>query len=142
MKPVHGDGHALMGLGADGSEAHRSGVEVRHDALRGFNVLDGDGGAPRCVEADEVAQAHGAPRLVQMLAEREEGRVIVVAHRLLQQIDGLWVDEMVLAAGGAPLREAERGELVGTGSMRSEFRFVVSGVQLMFDILHRKPAHA
>ena len=59
-----------------------------------------------------------------------------------QQVDGLGVDEVVFAAQGAPLGEAERGELVGRGRMRDSLRGIHPLIEFALKLGEAHAAHA
>ena len=110
MQPVHGDGHALVGLFANGAVAHSARVEAAHDARRILHLVKGDGVPAARIKIKQVAQAHRAAGPMQMLAIGEEGVKGVLAHSLLQEVDGVRVNEVVFAAHRTPLREAKAGQ--------------------------------
>ena len=142
MQTVHGDGEALVGLAADGAIAHGARVEARGDGARVLDLIERDGRAIGCVEVDQVAQAHDAARAVQAGAIRFECLGVIFAHGTLQQVDGLGVDKVVFAAQGAPLGEAERGELVGRGRMRDSLRGIHTLIEFALKLGEAHAANA
>ncbi len=137
---VHRDGEALVRLLGDGSVAHGAGVEALDDLGGGLDLVEGHGARRGGHELQQVAQDDRAPLRVQVLAVELEGLVIVLADRLLQQVDGLRVDHVLLAAQGAPLGEAAAGQLVGGRRPVEGERGVVALVQRALDVGDREAA--
>ena len=136
---VHGDGQGLMGLLGDGSIAHRAGLEPLHDGLDRFHLFDGDGA--RRLEVEESSQC--GPML-ELLIDRLgivlEGLEISVAHRFLQLVHRIGIEQVVLAIATPliPATDIERGVLrlpVGEGGPVTNFD--VAG-----DLLHTDTFHA
>ncbi len=142
VQAVHGDGHALVRLLADGAIGHGAGVEAPDDIERGLDLVERHGGATRGVEVEQVAQAHGAALAVQARAVLLEGVVVVLAARGLQQIDGLRIDQMVLAAERAPLGKAEGRQLRRSRRLENGERGIVAFILLELDIGNTHAAHA
>ena len=141
MQAVHRDRHAFVCLAADGSVAHGAGVEARRDAARAFHLVERNRRAAGGIEVDEVAQTHGAPRAVQARAVRVEVCAAVGADGVLQQVDGLGVDEMILTAQRAPAGQAECGELIGRRRGEDGHRGVIARVELALELSDSQAAH-
>ena len=103
---VHRDGQRLVRLLADRAVAHRAGLEALHDALDRFDFLDRN--RLGRLEIEQAAQRAEVRRLVvDQLRVLLERRVVVRAHRLLQPVDRLRVEQVRLAVR-APLVLAAR----------------------------------
>ena len=128
-KAVHGDCQALVRFLGDGAVAHGAGVEALDDLARGFDLVQRHRLARRR-EVHEVAQRDRAPGHVARGAVLAEQVVVALAARALQQIDGLRVDQVLLAAKRAPRGDAERGKLLGRGALLQSQGAVVALVEL------------
>ena len=138
---VHGDGQALVLLPADGAVAHGAGVEAREDALHGLDLVKRHG-LRLGREVHEVAQGDGATGAVHPGGKLLELLVAALAASVLQQVDGLGVDEVLLAALRAPLGEAQGGQLVGRGGLGQGERGVVALGEFALDVIDAKAADA
>ncbi len=86
---------------ADRAVGHRPGLEALHDRFRRLDLFQRDRVAG--LELEQPAQRAEIRRLlVHELGVRLEGLVAAAAHRLLQAMDGLGVEQVILAIG-APL---------------------------------------
>ena len=70
-----------------------------------------------------------------------KGVVAVLTAGGLQQVDGLRIDEVILAAERAPLGQAQRGQLIGSRALKDSERGVVALVLLALDVLDTHTAH-
>ena len=103
MQAVHGDGHALVRLFADGAIRHGAGVKAADDVERGLDLVERHRGAAAGIKVEQVAQAHGTAGAVQAGAVLLKGVVAVLMAGGLQQVDSLRIDQVILAAERAPL---------------------------------------
>ena len=103
MQAVHGDGHALVCFLADGAVRHGAGVKAADDVERGLHLVERNRRATVDIKVQQVTQAHGTAGAVQAGAVLLKGVVAVLAAGGLQQVDGLRVDKVILAAERAPL---------------------------------------
>ena len=92
MQAVHGDGHALVCLFADGAVRHGAGVKATDDVERGLHLVERNRRAAADIKVEQVAQAHGAAGAVQTSAVLLKGVVAVLTAGGLQQVDGLGVN--------------------------------------------------
>ena len=113
----------------DGAVAHGAGVEALDDLARRFNLIQRHRLAPRH-EVHEVAQRDRTPGHVARGAILAEQVVVALAASALQQVDGLRVDQVLLAAKRAPRGNAERGKLFGRGALLQGQGAVVALVEL------------
>ena len=109
MQAVHGDGHALVCLFADGAIRHGTGVKAADNVERRLDLVECHRGAAAGIKVQQVAQAHGTAGAVQAGAVLLKGVVAVLAAGGLQQVDSLRIDEVFLAAKRAPLGQTQRG---------------------------------
>ena len=70
-----------------------------------------------------------------------KGVVAVLAAGGLQQVDGLRVDKVILAAERAPLGQTQRGQLIGSRALKDSERGVVALILLALDVLDTHTAH-
>ena len=70
-----------------------------------------------------------------------KGVVAVLAAGGLQQVDGLRVDKVILAAERAPLGQTQRGQLIGSRALEDSERGVVVLILLALDVLDTHTAH-
>ena len=70
-----------------------------------------------------------------------KGVVAVLAAGGLQQVDGLGVDEVILAAERAPLGQTQCGQLIGSRTLKDGERGVVALVLLALNVLDTHTAH-
>ena len=84
MQAVHGDGHALMRLLADGAVAHGAGVETAHDVACALHLIKRHRRAAGRVEVEQVAQANGTAGTVHVGAVLLEQVVIALLAGTLQ----------------------------------------------------------
>ena len=103
VQAVHGDGHALVRLFADGAIRHGAGVKAADDVERGLDLVERHRGAAAGIKVEQVAQAHGTAGAVQAGAVLLKGVVAVLMAGGLQQVDSLRIDQVILAAERAPL---------------------------------------
>ena len=141
MQAVHGDGHALVCLFADGAVRHGAGVKAADDIERGLHLVERNRRAAAVVKVKQVAQAHGTAGAVQAGAVLLKGIVAVLTAGGLQQVDSLRIDEVILAAERAPLGQALRRQLVGSRALKDSERGVVALVLLALDVLDTHAAH-
>ena len=141
VQAVHGDGHALVCLFADGTVRHGAGVKAADDVERGLDLVKRNRRAAAGIKVEQVAQAHGAAGAVQAGAVLLKGVVAVLTAGGLQQVDGLGVDEVFLAAERAPLGQAQRGQLIGSRALKDSERGVVALVLLALNVLDTHTAH-
>ncbi len=93
---VHGDGERLVRFLADGAVAHGAGLEALHDALDRLDLLDGNG--LDLLEVEQAAQRAPVPALlVDQRGILLEDLVAAGAHRRLQLVDGLRIEQVILA---------------------------------------------
>ena len=71
-----------------------------------------------------------------------KGVVAVLAAGGLQQVDGLRVDKVILAAERTPLGQTQRRQLLRRGALKDGERGVVALVLLALDVLDTHAAHA
>ena len=91
---VHGDGEGFMRFLADGTVRHRAGLEAFDDRFHRFHFLDGNG-LGRELQPHEASQGRHPFRLiVDQFCVLFECGVIVVAARLLQEVDRFGVKQM------------------------------------------------
>ena len=141
MQAVHGDGHALVCFLADGAVRHGAGVKAADDVERGLDLVERNRRAAAGIKVEQVAQTHGTAGAVQAGAVLLKGVVAVLTAGGLQQVDGLGVDEVFLAAERAPLGQAQRGQLIGSRALKDSERGVVALVLLAFNVLDTHTAH-
>ena len=141
MQAVHGDGHALMGFLADGAVRHGTGVKAADDAERGLHLVECHRSAAAGIKVQQVAQTHGTAGAVQAGAVLLKGIVAVLAAGGLQQVDGLRVDKVILAAERAPLGQTQRGQLIGSRALKDSECGVVALVLLALNVLDTHTAH-
>ena len=113
----------------DRAVAHGAGVEAFDDLARGFDLVQRHRLAHRH-EVHEVAQRDRTTGHVARGAVLAEQVVVTLAARALQQVDGLRVDQVLLAAKRAPRGNAERGQLLGRGALLQGQGAVVALVEL------------
>ena len=70
-----------------------------------------------------------------------KGVVAVLTAGGLEQVDGLRVDEVFLAAERAPLGQTQRGQLIGSRALKDSERGVVALALLALDVLDTHTAH-
>ena len=141
VQAVHGDGHALVCLFADGAVRHGAGVKAADDVERGLDLVECHRGAAAGIKVQQVAQAHGAAGAVQAVAVLLKGVVAVLTAGGLQQVDSLRIDEVILAAERAPLSQTQCGQLIGSRALKDGERGVVAFVLLALDVLDTHTAH-
>ena len=141
VQAVHGDGHALVCLFADGAIRHGAGVKAADDVERGLHLVERNRRAAAGIKVQQVAQAHGTAGAVQAGAVLLKGVVAVLTAGGLQQVDSLRVDQVILAAERAPLGQAQRGQLIGSRALKDSERGVVALILLAFDVLDTHTAH-
>ena len=141
VQAVHGDGHALVCLFADGTVRHGAGVKAADDVERGLHLVERNRRAAAAVKVEQVAQAHGTAGAVQAGAVLLKGVVAVLAAGGLQQVDGLRVDQVILATERAPLGQTQRGQLLGSRALKDSERSVVALALLALDVLDTHTAH-
>ena len=141
VQAVHGDGHALVCLFADGAVRHGAGVKAADDVERGLDLVECHRSAAAGIKVQQVAQAHGTAGAVQAGAVLLKGVVAVLTAGGLQQVDSLRIDEVILAAERAPLGQAQRGQLIGSRALKDSERGVIALILLAFDVLDTHPAH-
>ena len=141
MQAIHGDGHALVRLFADGAVRHGAGVKAADDVERGLDLVECHRSAAAGIKVQQVAQAHGTTGAVQAGAVLLKGVVAVLATGSLQQVDSLGVDQVILAAERAPLGQAQCGQLIGSRALKDSERGVVSLVLLALNVLDTHTAH-
>ena len=141
MQAVHGDGHALVCLFADGTVRHGAGVKAADDVERGLHLVERNRRATVGIKVQQVTQAHGTAGAVQAGAVLLKGVVAVLAAGGLQQVDGLRVDKVILAAERAPLGQTQRGQLIGSRALKDSERGVVALILLALDVLDTHTAH-
>ena len=128
-KAVHGDCQALVRFLGDGAVAHGAGVEALDDLARGLDLVQRHRLARRR-EVHEIAQRDRTTGHVARGAILAEQVVVALAASALQQVDGLRVDQVLLAAKRAPRGNAERGKLFGRGALLQGQGAVVALVEL------------
>ena len=141
MQAVHGDGHALVCLFADGTVRHGAGVKAADDVERGLDLVECHRSAAAGIKVQQVAQAHGTAGAVQAGAVLLKGVVAVLTAGGLQQVDSLRIDEVILAAERAPLGQAQRGQLIGSRALKDSESGVIALILLAFDVLDTHTAH-
>ena len=141
MQAVHGDGHALVCLFANGAIRHGAGVKAADDVERRLDLVECHRGTAAGIKVQQVAQAHGTAGAVQAVAVLLKGVVAVLAAGSLQQVDGLRVDQVILATERAPLGQTQRGQLIGSRALKDGERGVVALVLLALDVLDTHTAH-
>ena len=141
VQAVHGDGHALVCLFADGTVRHGAGVKAADDVERGLHLVERNRRATVGIKVQQVTQAHGTAGAVQAGAVLLKGVVAVLAAGGLQQVDGLRVDKVILAAERAPLGQTQRGQLIGSRALKDSERGVVALILLALDVLDTHTAH-
>ena len=70
-----------------------------------------------------------------------KGIVVVLTAGGLEQVDGLRVDQVILAAERAPLGQTQRGQLIGSRALKDSERGVVALVLLALNVLDTHTAH-
>ena len=141
VQSVHGDGHALVCLLADGAIRHGTGVEAANDVERRLHFVKGDRRAAAGIKVEQVAQAHSTAGAMQTGAVLLKGVVTVLTAGGLQQIDGLGVDQVILAAQRAPLGQAQRRQLIGSRALKNGERGVVALVLFVLNVFDTHTAH-
>ena len=141
VQAVHGDGHALVRLFADGAIRHGAGVKAADDVERRLDLVECHRGAAAGIKVQQIAQAHRTARAVQAGAVLLKGVVAVLTAGGLQQVDSLRIDEVFLAAERAPLGQTQRGQLSGSRALKDSERGVVALVLLALDVLDTHTAH-
>ena len=141
VQAVHGDGHALVCFLADGAVRHGAGVKAADDVERRLDLVERNRRATVSVKVEQVAQAHGTAGAVQAGAVLLKGVVAVLTAGGLQQVDSLWIDEVILAAERAPLGQTQRGQLIGSRALKDSERGVVTLVLLALNVLDTHTAH-
>ena len=141
VQAVHGDGHALVCLFADGAIRHGAGVKAADDVERGLDLVECHRSAAAGIKVQQVAQAHGPAGAVQTGAVLLKDVVAVLTAGGLQQVDSLRVDEVILATERAPLGQTQRGQLIGSRALKDSERGVVALVLLALNVLDTHTAH-
>ena len=141
VQAVHGDGHALVCLFADGAIRHGTGVKAADDVERGLDLVECHRSAAAGIKVEQVAQAHGTAGAVQAGAVLLEGVVAVLTAGGLQQVDSLRIDEVILAAERTPLGQTQRGQLTGSRALKDCECGVVALVLLTLNVLDTHTAH-
>ena len=141
VQAVHGDGHALVCLFADGAVRHGAGVKAADDVERGLDLVERNRSAAAGIKVEQVAQAHGTAGAVQAGAVLLKGVVAVLTAGGLQQVDSLRIDEVILAAERTPLGQTQRGQLTGSRALKDSERGVVALVLLALNVLDTHTAH-
>ena len=141
MQAIHGDGHALVRLFADGAVRHGAGVKAADDVERGLHLVERNRRAAAGIKVQQVAQAHGTAGAMQAGAVLLKGVVAVLTAGGLQQVDRLRIDEVFLAAERAPLGQAQRRQLIGSRALKDGERGVVALILLALDVLDAHTAH-
>ena len=78
MQAIHGDGHALVRLFADGAVRHGAGVKAADDVERGLHLVERNRRATASIKVEQVAQAHGTAGAMQAGAVLLKGVVAVL----------------------------------------------------------------
>ena len=138
---VHRDGQAFMRFLGDGAVAHGARVEALDDLACGFDFVDRHRGS-LWREIEQVAQRDRAAGHMACGAVFLEYAVVAFAHRTLEQVNRLRIDQVLLAVNRAPRGHAERGKLVGCRGLVERNRLVVALVQLALHAFHAKSADA
>ena len=141
VQAIHGDGHALVRLFADGAIRHGAGVKAADDVERGLDLVECHRGAATGIKVQQVAQAHGTAGAVQAGAVLLKGVVAVLTAGGLQQVDSLRVDQVILATERAPLGQTQCGQLIGSRALKDGERGVVALVLLALNVLDTHTAH-
>ena len=141
VQAVHGDGHALVRLFADGTVRHGAGVKAADDVERGLHLVERNRRVAAGIKVQQVAQAHGTAGAMQAGAVLLKGVVTVLAAGDLQQVDGLRVDQVIFATERAPLGQAQCGQLIGSRTLKDGERGVVALVLLAFNVLDTHTAY-
>ena len=141
VQAIHGDGHALVRLFADGAVRHGAGVKATDDVERGLHLVERNRRAAAGIKVEQVAQAHGTAGAVQTSAVLLKGVVAAPTAGGLEQVDGLRVDQVILAAERAPLGQTQRGQLIGSRALKDSERGVVALVLLALNVLDTHTAH-
>ena len=130
-----------MCLFADGTVRHGAGVKAADDVERGLHLVERNRRATVGIKVQQVTQAHDTAGAVQAGAVLLKGVVAVLAAGGLQQVDGLRVDKVILAAERAPLGQTQRGQLIGSRALKNSERSVVALVLLALNVLDAHTAH-
>ena len=141
VQAVHGDGHALVCLFANRAVRHGAGVKAADDVERGLHLVECHRSAVAGIKVEQVAQAHGTAGAVQAGAILLKGVVAVLTAGDLQQVDSLRIDEVILAAERTPLGQAQRGQLIGSRTLKDSERGVIALILLALDVLDTHTAH-
>ena len=138
---VHRDGQAFVRFLGNGAVAHGARVEALDDLACGLDLVDRHRGALRR-KVEQVTQRDRAAGDMARGAVFLEHVVVALAHRTLEQVDRLGVDQVLLAVNWAPRGHAERGKLVGRRGFVERDSLVVALVQLALHAFHTKSADA
>ena len=139
---VHSDGHALVGLLRQSAVAHGCGLEAFDDTVNALHLFDGHalGGV---IEVQQASQVHIVAGFVGGKGSiLLEFAVVIRPDRLLQQVDGLGIVQVLFRRGAA-------AELVSTGAGQIHIDVQSQGVegltvpvfQLLLDVQQRDAAH-
>ena len=110
---IHSDGQRLMCLRRDGAVAHRAGGETLDDAGDRFDLINVDWLAVRG-ELEHAAQScQLLGLLIDLVGVVAEDRVLTSAGGVLQCVDGLRVEQVVLAFAAPLVLAAEIQLAVG-----------------------------
>ena len=125
----------------NGAVAHGTRVEALDDLACGLDLVDRHRSALRR-EVEQVAQRDRTAGHMACGAVFLEHAVVAFAHRTLEQVDRLGIDQVLLAIDRTPRGHAERGKLVGRRSLVERDRLVVALIQLALHAFHTKSADA
>src|SRR5581483_2613656 len=136
---VHGDREGLVRLLADRAVGHGACLEASDDAVDRLDFIEGYGLRRR--ELQQAAQCRERARLlIDQLGVGLVGCVVARAHRLLQAVDRLRIEQVMLAVG-PPLIHAAGLERVALVPARREGR-PVTDQHLLRNGLHADAADA
>ena len=108
---VHGLGQALVGLPGDGAIAHGPGFKAFDDGFLALHLLQGEG-LLSVVHLQQAPEGVGFCLIVHQGGVLFKQLIVPPAGGLLQQMDGLGVVQVVLAAGAGPmLPQAVQGQV-------------------------------
>ena len=130
---VHRDRERLVRLLRDRAVAHRTRLETAHDRIHRLHLLDGDG--VRRLEVEQSTERGPVLELfVDLLGVILEGVVVAPANRLLELVNGLGIEQVILALA-TPLvlaAHVERPALRGTIRERA----AMTALHFAGDLLH------
>ncbi len=142
VQTVHGNGHALVRLATNGAKAHGARVKATYDVARALHLVQSHGRATRSVKVEQIAQANRTARTVHQIAVLAENAIVTLLASLLQQVNGLRLNEVILTRKRTPLGQAKRRQLSRGRALQDGKSVVVARVLLALNVGDAHAAHA